>query len=196
MMDLMLNCEAFYLDSFMSESTDVTLFNELMNNKRVTSPFEVTLFDGTRLKNDYGKVTFMDKNLLEKNVLPSEIWGATQQWTTSIKQLKDQIESLTGHHFHFCVCIYYPNGNVGVDYHSDLPAYGDTEYIASISLGQERTFSFREISTQETTQLTVKSGSLLIMGDKCQQNYEHALLLNPECNLPRINLTFRKYEYS
>ncbi|KPV93699.1 hypothetical protein AN214_04268 [Pseudoalteromonas sp. P1-9] len=194
-MDLRLNCEAFYLDSFMTESTDVTLFNELMNNEKVTCPFEVTLFDGTRLKNDYGKVTFMDENLLEQNVLPSEIWGPTQQWTASIKQLKQQIERFTGHRFHFCVCIYYPNGNVGVDYHCDLPAYGDTEYIASISLGAQRIFSFREISTQETTQLILKSGSLLIMGDKCQQNYEHAMLLNPECNLQRINLTFRKYGY-
>ncbi|MCH2490888.1 MAG: alpha-ketoglutarate-dependent dioxygenase AlkB [Flavobacteriales bacterium] len=67
--------------------------------------------------------------------------------------------------------------------------------IASVSLGQERLFNLREKATQKEHELLLHQGSLLNMGEGCQELYEHALPLNPEYKQPQINLTFRKFGF-
>ncbi len=83
--------------------------------------------------------------------------------------IKERVENVVGHQFQTCVCVYYPDGNSGVDYHSDSVAYGDTNVIASVSLGQERLFNLREKATQKEHELLLHQGSLLIMGEGCQE---------------------------
>jgi alkylated DNA repair dioxygenase AlkB len=92
--------------------------------------------------------------------------------------------------------IYYPDGNSGLDFHSDHAVFGDTSIIPSVSLGEEREFKFREKESGNEITTTLESGSLIIMGKHCQERYEHRLPINPESNKPRINLTFRKYGFS
>ena len=110
--------------------------------------------------------------------------------------LKKSIEKHTGIKFETCVCIFYPNGNSGVDFHSDYIAFGDTTIIPSLSIGEERIFLLREKETGKVNELKLENGSLLVMGEYCQERYEHALPLNSDYKKPRINLTFRKYGFN
>ena len=56
-------------------------------------------------------------------------------------------------------------------FHRDLPAYGDTSAIASLSLGAEREFIFRKTTNpDERFAIPLISGSLLFMGKGCQEN--------------------------
>jgi len=95
--------------------------------------------------------------------------------------------------FQVARCAYYANGSEGMDFHSDQPAYGDTSAIASLSLGVEREFVFRDIRSGELYCLRLQPGSLLFMGQGCQEKYEHALAKDETCATPRLNLTFRKF---
>ena len=73
-------------------------------------------------------------------------------------------------------------------------AYGPTDEIASLSLGAERAFAFRSVSNaHDEHRLTLHNGSLLYMGENCQERYQHSLLRCENGQAPRINLTFRKY---
>ncbi|MBT5048063.1 MAG: hypothetical protein HOM58_06130 [Rhodospirillaceae bacterium] len=63
--------------------------------------------------------------------------------------------------------------------------------------GEEREFAFRSLENEDDIyRLDLKSGSLLVMGKGCQENYQHALPYNDEYKNPRINLTFRPFGWN
>ncbi|WP_034059379.1 alpha-ketoglutarate-dependent dioxygenase AlkB [Lacinutrix jangbogonensis] len=194
-MKLDLNCSAEYFDSFLTISESMELYNDLLTFSKLTSKFTMDLSNGEQYQENYGKMMFIDRNLFEENRFPKSIWGASKIWSDKMILVKNRIESCTGHKFETCVCIYYPDGNTGVDYHSDAVAFGDTTHIASVSIGEERIFHLRENKTRKVHETRLKNGSLLIMGEGCQDRYEHALPLDSNCKKPRINLTFRKYGF-
>ncbi|GGK52222.1 MULTISPECIES: alpha-ketoglutarate-dependent dioxygenase AlkB [Flavobacteriaceae] len=194
-MKLDLNCKAEYFDSFMNISESIELYNELLTYNKLTSKFTLEMANGERYQENYGKMMFIDRNLIQEKRFPESIWGPNQIWSDKMTLVKDRIESFTGHKFETCVCIYYPDGNTGIDYHSDQVAFGDTTNIASVSIGEERIFHLREKRTKKVHEILLKNGSLLIMGEGCQDRYEHALPLDLNCKKPRINLTFRKYGF-
>ena len=81
-----------------------------------------------------------------------------------------------------------------MEFHSDPSAYGPTDCIASLSLGADRDFSFRSVENHSDIHtIALASGSLLIMGEHCQDRYEHAVPRCPGCTEPRLNITFRKF---
>ena len=177
-MKLPLNCEVEYVQHFLPAEEAATLFSLL--TERFTPPtFEVLLASGERFKTETGKITFMDEALHKTNRFPTDVWGQTAVWPDPLRQVKERIEALTGHSFQVGVAILYPDGNTGIDYHSDLVAFGDTSYIPSLSLGAERRFSLREKATREETSLLLHQGSLVIMGEHCQERYEHSLPIDP-----------------
>lgn len=192
-MDLGLSCEAAYYSDFISKEESNTIFNHLIQNFDLTTRI-VKLANGESHPVNFGKVMFMDQNLFEEKKLSDSIWGNVAVWSKEIHEIKEKIELFTGHQFQVCVCIYYPDGNSGVDFHSDFVAFGSTDYIPSISLGEERKFVFRNKMDGKKTSLELANGSLVIMGNKCQEFYEHALPEDPIYKNPRINLTFRKFE--
>ncbi|WP_340113141.1 alpha-ketoglutarate-dependent dioxygenase AlkB [Maribellus mangrovi] len=194
-MKLDLNCNAEYFDAFLTPSESMELYKELLTYKELTAGFSLTLATGEQYRENYGKMMFMDRNLYEAGKFPDSIWGHNQIWSEKMTAVKDRIESCTGIQFETCVCIYYPDGNAGVDYHSDQAAFGDTTNIASLSLGAERNFHFREKLTSKVDTILLKNGSLLLMGEGSEERYEHALPPDPTCTEPRINLTFRKYGF-
>ena len=194
-MKLDLNCEASYFPSFLHENEAKAIYQHLMTFKNLITKFSLKLANGTLYEENYGKMMFMDEVLFKQNKLLESMWGSNQIWSNKMLLLKNKIKEHTGHEFQTCVCIHYPDGSSGVDYHSDFMAFGDTTHIASISLGEVREFNFREKLTQKTTQLYLENGSLLWMGKCCQENYEHALPIDFKCKEPRINITFRKYGF-
>ena len=194
-MKLPLNCEVDYLSDFLDVNVANELFTELRDLIKEIEFYPKTA-DGRAYEVNFGKVMFLDQELLDEKVFPEEQWGLTRAWTPNLKILKEKIEDYINDKFQVCVLIYYPDGNAGVDFHSDYVAFGDTSLIPSISLVEEREFKFREIDSGMEFSKTLKHGSLVIMGEHCQERYEHSLPINPAYRNARINLTFRKYGFN
>ncbi len=194
-MKLPLNCEVEYISGFLEFSEANELFVDLYDTVKKISYCPKTE-DGKTYEVNFEKIMFLDQNLLDENIFPEGQWGPTRGWTDKLKKLKEKIENFTNQQFEVCVLIYYPDGNSGVDFHSDYVAFGDTSIIPSISLGEEREFKFREKESKVEVSQTLENGSLVLMGKYCQERYEHSLTINPKYKRPRINLTFRKYGFS
>ncbi len=146
-------------------------------------------------ENDTGVFLFADPELTSFDVF-GEIWGGRAAWPESLLKVRDQIEEQTGIRFPVARSVYYQDGSNGIGFHYDPPAYGPTDEIASISLGAERDFVLRSTDNPEDRHtLKLAHGSLLFMGEGCQERYEHAVPASPECKQPRLNLTFRKFGF-
>ncbi|MEM0517886.1 MULTISPECIES: alpha-ketoglutarate-dependent dioxygenase AlkB [Aequorivita] len=184
-----------YHANFIPKKEANELFEHLMEIEELTRMMEITTFAGVHFKFDFGKIMFLDKDLIEQNKFPETVWGHNRIWSEQMLALKSQVEDFTGEKFKTCVCIYYPDGNAGVDYHSDKTAYGDTTVIPAISLGEERQFCFRENQTLEKSSMVLNHGSLLIMKADCQESFQHSLPVDPAYKNPRISITFRKFGY-
>ncbi|MFY0629669.1 MAG: alpha-ketoglutarate-dependent dioxygenase AlkB [Flavobacteriaceae bacterium] len=193
-MNLPLNCDVEYLNDFLTLQEANELFTEL-NDVLKTTRYAPETEDGKKHDVNFSKIMFLDQNLLDEERFPVELWGPTKLWTEKLKTVKEKIESFTNLTFKTCVLIYYPDGNSGVDFHSDFPAFGDTTIIPSVSLGEEREFLFREKESGIETSIALEHGSLTVMGEHCQDRYEHSLPTNSEYKNLRINLTFRRYGY-
>lgn len=184
-----------YSPNFLTEKDATELFKQLTILSELTNMMEMKLPSGDVIKYNFGKLMFVDSDLMRKNVFPKSAWGNVMEWPKYMLSVKKQIEELTEQEFKTCVCIYYPNGNSGIDYHSDKMAFGNTDIIPSISLGEERLFYIRKNKTMVENKILLKHGSLLVMEERCQEYYEHSLPENPKYLNPRVNLTFRKYGF-
>ena len=192
MLDLPPKCQTQYLRQFLTKSESSELYEHLVSNYDVTDP-TLKMADGTTFIQENGAYMFLDAKLSGFDRMP-EVWGQRAAWPALLKATKDRIEVSTGHQFQVCRCIYYKDGESACGFHIDLPAYGPTNYIASLSLGAEREFVFRDRENPaEQFKILLENGSLLIMGEGCQQHYEHALPKSKTCSETRLNLTFRKY---
>jgi len=113
-------------------------------------------------------------------------------WTKELLQCKQITEAVTGVSFNSCLLNLYHNGDEGMAWHSDDErSLGKNTAIASLSFGAERKFVFRHKKTKATTSLILENGSLLVMEDTTQTNWQHALPKSKRIDQPRINLTFR-----
>ena len=192
---LPIQCEAYYLAAFLSGAEADSLFAEMVSGFDVTDR-RVRMFDGTEFIGEIGGYIFADPELTSFEALP-EVWGQRSPWTDSLALVRDRVAEQTGVRFQVARCAYYQDGSAGSDFHSDLPAYGATSAIASLSLGAEREFVFRSTSDPaERFSIHLSPGSLLFIGEGCQELYEHALLRDERCGKPRLNLTFRKYGWA
>lgn len=91
---------------------------------------------------------------------------------------------------------YYRDGNDKINYHSDdLSQIGENPVIASLSLGDSRTFKFKHKTTKEKLDFILNAGDLFIMFGNTQQYWQHAVLPEPN-KKERINCTFRNTKYN
>lgn len=92
-----------------------------------------------------------------------------------------------------CLLNYYLDGKAKMGYHSDqtdilYPGTG----VAIISVGEPRTFRFRNIENKdEFVNYELASGSLIYMTQEVQEQWQHAIPPSDTEN-GRISLTFRK----
>lgn len=113
-------------------------------------------------------------------------------WTDALIRLRERCEDLVSVEFNSVLANLYRNGNDYVDWHSDdEPDLGADPVIASLSLGTERRFEFRNKHTMEVCRRVLPAGSVVVMSSGCQQNWKHRLAKQPKIQEPRINLTFR-----
>lgn len=194
-MKLPVECQVDYHKGFVSASQSSEIFDWIYANCQVSDGDNIAMADGTVNKTDIGKCMFVDQDLTDFSVFQEE-HGRRIEWPPVLISLRDKIESFTGVEFGVCVCIYYSSGEVGLGFHSDLPAFGATSLIPSISLGEKRTLVLRKRSDpSDECKIELSNGDLLIMGERCQEDYEHSVPADNNCKKPRINLTFRPFGY-
>lgn len=86
----------------------------------------------------------------------------------------------------------YKNGEDAIGWHSDNEkSLGVNPYIASLSLGQTRTFLLRQKFSGKEHKIELNHGDLFLMGNNSQILYEHSIPKERSCKGERINLTFR-----
>lgn len=115
-------------------------------------------------------------------------------WIPALKSLKTIVEELAGARFNSVLANLYRDGADGMGLHADdEPELGDRPVIASLSLGEERTFRLKHRHRKDLkpVALPLKSGSLLIMAGDTQRNWKHEVPKVRRACGPRINLTFR-----
>ena len=189
------DCRVEFHPTFLSPEESAAVYAHLdgipeLKDRRVRTA------DGKVHETDLGSYILGDDDVLGFDKLPP-VWGGRAPWPACLVDIKPRVEAIAGCTFQVGRCIYYEHGDRGVDYHVDLPAYGDTSTIASLSFGEERVFSLRSLEDPEVVyDLTLPDGSLVILGTGCQDRYQHALLRDPEKRKPRFNITFRMYGFS
>jgi alkylated DNA repair dioxygenase AlkB len=124
------------------------------------------------------------------------------EWTPSVRTIRNQLEERTGQYYDGCLLNLYPDGGSGMRYHID-PDQGklwdfDT---AVVSIGATRKFAFREISNLldnrsplQPHNFVVMHGDVTYMFDDCQERFQHTVKnsdLKSEA-APRISLVFKR----
>jgi len=116
-------------------------------------------------------------------------------WTKDLLDLKAIIEEKTNEKFNSCLLNLYHDGNEGMGWHSDAEKeLKKNGAIGSLSFGAERKFIFKHKETNERISVILENGSLLVMKDTTQSNWQHRLPPTKRIIRPRINLTFRTIE--
>lgn len=85
----------------------------------------------------------------------------------------------------------YPKGvNTGIGFHQDNEPELKSDIVVSLSLGCSETFTIK--SKNESVDILLEHGDLLVMGSGCQQYYHHGIAYKtmPET---RVSLTFRQF---
>lgn len=115
-------------------------------------------------------------------------------WTQTLLDIKLRVEKLVQHSFNSVLLNLYRDQQDSMGMHSDDEReLGSEPAIASLSLGEERTFLLRHKSRRDlkTVKLVLPAGSLLLMQGQTQKYWRHGINRERQVCAPRINLTFR-----
>ncbi|MDX1463341.1 MAG: alpha-ketoglutarate-dependent dioxygenase AlkB [Marinirhabdus sp.] len=194
-MKLPLNCEVNYFADFLTQEESRALYAVLMEKYKIDQARIIINAGGKMIKTDSFKILFASKRLIERNTHPEEIHGKSYVWNGLMNELKERIQDFLHMEFELAMCLYYPDGNYFAPYHSDQETSGVHTVLPSISLGEVRAFSFCDKNSNETFDLDLANGSLLVMGTHCQSRYTHSLLQNSNYKKGRINITFREASF-
>jgi alkylated DNA repair dioxygenase AlkB len=130
-----------------------------------------------------------------KNYTYSGINLSPLPWTQALLDIKKRVEAATYTDFNSVLLNYYRDHRDSMGLHSDdEPELGEEPTLASLSLGEERTFilKHRKDKTLKPVRLKLASGSLLLMKGKTQRHWKHGIDKEPHPCGPRVNLTFRR----
>jgi alkylated DNA repair dioxygenase AlkB len=131
----------------------------------------------------------------DRTYVYSGIRNSPLPWTDLLRELKRRIEDCTDETYNSVLLNYYRDNNDSMGFHSDdEKELGPEPSIASLSLGDRRTFLFRHkhLKDSDTIAVPLPSGSVLLMKGATQRNYKHAINREARPCGPRINLTFRR----
>ena len=112
--------------------------------------------------------------------------------TPTLLEIKQRCEEATSTQFNSVLVNLYRDGQDSMGLHADdEPELGSEPVIASVSFGAERNFRLRHRLTKELQQVSLASGSLLVMSGLSQACWMHDIPKTRKFVEPRINLTFR-----
>jgi alkylated DNA repair dioxygenase AlkB len=115
-------------------------------------------------------------------------------WTPILLDIKIRVEQAVDSPFNSVLLNYYRDNRDSMGFHSDdEPELGKRPVIASLSLGEERTFIMKHKTSKAVrpVRLQLASGSLLLMRGDTQRHWKHGILKETRRCGPRVNLTFR-----
>ena len=125
----------------------------------------------------------------------SGITLAPLPWTDLLLDIKSRIECIAAASFNSVLLNYYRDHRDSMGLHSDdEPELGEHPEIASLSLGEQRTFVLKHKTNKlaKPVRLRLESGSLLLMKGNTQRYWKHGLSKETRPCGPRVNLTFRR----
>jgi hypothetical protein len=161
-------------------------------------------YNGSKLNRE--TIVFaIDEIVDNPNIFPiPKIWGkdvTILKFPKELQFLLTLLEKETGAKYNIALGNRYLKAKDKIAQHSDNEEFGNTQSIASISLGIPRMFHFKSKKEPfETKSLLLEHGSLLFMGENCQENYTHGMkndkIVEHELfKKTRINITFRVWNY-
>jgi alkylated DNA repair dioxygenase AlkB len=110
-------------------------------------------------------------------------------------EARDLISKHVGVPFHFALVNRYVTGNDNIGWHSDDEKdLVDGAPIASLTLGADREFYLRHkppAADKATFCVPTRHNLLVVMGGKCQQEFQHSVPKRAKITGVRINITFR-----
>ena len=113
-------------------------------------------------------------------------------WNDQLLEIKSLIEPVCEVEFNSVLLNLYRDGNDSISWHTDAEKeLGINPVIASVNFGAERKFQIRHNNTNETHDIILKHGSLLIMRGELQHFWKHQVPKQKKITKERINLTFR-----
>lgn len=118
-------------------------------------------------------------------------------WTDLLSEIRRRVESVAATAFNSVLLNYYRDNRDSMGFHSDdEPELGERPVIASLSLGEERTFIMKSKVDKlgKTVRLRLASGSLLLMKGETQRYWKHGIAKETRPCGPRVNLTFRRID--
>lgn len=130
-----------------------------------------------------------------KNYTYSGIHLTPLPWTRALLDIKERVEATTRTDFNSVLLNYYRDHRDSMGLHSDdEPELGERPILASLSLGEERTFILKHKSEKalKSVRLKLASGSLLLMKGETQRYWKHGIEKETRPCGPRVNLTFRR----
>lgn len=177
----------YYPNFFDKEKADL-LFKKLFKD----TPWQqdtITLFGKTHLQ---PRLTALYGNE-GKPYSYSNIVMHPHNWTPTLMHIKNEIENIINQNFTTVLLNLYRNEKDSNGWHADNEKeLGRNPIIASLSLGEHRTFQLKHNEKKEAKQnLILNHGSLLLMKEGSQIHYKHQLPKASSSKKDRINLTFR-----
>jgi alkylated DNA repair dioxygenase AlkB len=182
------DAEVIYLPSFLGTTASADLFQNLLDQTPWQSD-SITLFGKThpqpRLTAFYGAE--------ELSYSYSNIKMKANSWTSTLLELKSEIEEKAVTTFNSVLLNLYRDGKDSNGWHADdEKELGINPIIASITLGSERFFHLKHVKNPEyKCKIKLEHGSLLLMKGSTQHFYKHQIPKTMQAVGPRINLTFR-----
>ena len=114
-------------------------------------------------------------------------------WNEALQSSRVQVEQQCGCTFNSVLANLYRNGQDSMGCHADdEKELGLHPVIASLSLGDERLFKLHHKKRQETVDIMLGHGDLLVMAGTLQHHWLHSVPKTKKLKTPRINLTFRR----
>jgi alkylated DNA repair dioxygenase AlkB len=115
-------------------------------------------------------------------------------WTPLLMDVRRSVEAVTAARFNSVLLNYYRDHRDSMGFHSDDEReLGPTPLIASVSVGEPRTFVFKaKDGSERDYKVVLDSGSLLVMRGGTQANWKHGIPKESRPCGPRVNLTFRQ----
>jgi hypothetical protein len=197
---LKLSPKSFYNSEFLSNNDSNDLFISL--NK--LDGWDKNKYNGYKLNRE--TIVFAIDDIVDnpdRFKIPP-IWGdnvTILRFPDFLKPILTSLKLLTGADYNIALGNRYLKAKDKISQHSDNEEFGNTQSIASISLGVPRMFYFYSKNSKDLhSSILLDHGSLLFMGENCQENYTHGMKndkieSHPIYNKTRINLTFRVWNY-
>ena len=184
------DAEVYYLRHLSLSQTPSTVMRQLIDEVPWRAESVVVwgkTFPQPRLVAWYGDVG--------RNYTYSGIHLSPLPWTQVLLDIKRRIEAVVHTDFNSVLLNYYRDHRDSMGLHGDdEPELGERPILASLSLGEERTFILKHKREKALTPVRLKlaSGSLLLMKGETQRYWKHGIDKETRRCGPRVNLTFRR----